>query len=246
MSSATLQVLEPVPSEGLAADESASIAEEAARYAVLRRLGSAIRHQIAGALQPVTMVASLVERRVQAPSPNLEALQRNCSEMSALARSASTDCVALMGWLAPHAGEYVALHQGIEECLHLLTTELSFRGFTVVDTTQGQHASVARLSLRTLVPACLMVLTDTSELPAQLRIAAQADASVARVSLTLVPSTDATTGVQRAKAYRPLTWSDVRALARAEGVELEVAGDGVELQFAVRQAPEDDAQVRWG
>lgn len=248
MSSAMLQALEPVSSDVPENVDAALLAAEAARYAVLRRMGSAIRHQIAGALQPVTMVASLVERRLQAPAPNMDALRRNGSEMTTLARAASSDCVALMGWLAPQADELVALDKGIEECVHLLATELSFRGFSVLDTTQGEGASVARLSVRTLVPACLMALTDASAVPAQLHIRAhtQANAGVVHVRMALTPSADAGSGVQRAKAYRPLAWRDVHALARAEGVQLQAGPDAVELQFVVQQAPADDAQVRWG
>lgn len=247
MSSAMVQAPEPLSSDVAEHDDTAMIAAEAARYAVLRRMGSAIRHQIAGALQPVTMVASLVERRLQAPTPNMDALRRNGSEMTTLARSASSDCVALMGWVAPHAGELVPVGKGIEECVHLLATELSFRGFSVVDGAHGVSASVARSNVRTMVPACLMALTDASAVPAQLRIAAQADGGAVRVSMTLTPSTEAGASVQRAKAYRPLAWSDVHALAQAEGVRLVQTGqDALELFFSIQSPPEDDAQVRWG
>ncbi|KQP35263.1 hypothetical protein [Pseudorhodoferax sp. Leaf274] len=245
MSSAALHALEAAPAARPAPDDAASLAEEAARYAVLRRMGSAIRHQIAGSLQPVSMVASLLERRVQAPAPNMDALRRNCSEMNTLARSASSECVALMGWLAPHEGEQVALGAGVADCLHLLTTELSFRGFTVLDTTQAVHARVARLGLRTLVPACLMALTDAAAAPSQVRIEANAEGAVAHLSMVLVPAPDAEGAAQRAKAYRPLTWSDVTALAQAEGVDLQLGPQTVRMQFDVQPAT-DDKDVRWG
>jgi hypothetical protein len=245
MSSAALHVLEAVSPAGLAPDDAAGLAEEAARYAVLRRMGSAIRHQIAGALQPVSMVASLLERRVQAAAPNLEALRRNCGEMNVLARSASSECVALMGWLAPHEGEQVPLNAGVADCLHLLTTELSFRGFTVEDATQAVDARVARLGLRTLVPACLMALTDAAAMPSQVRIEARVDGAVVHLSMALTPVADAEGAAQRAKAYRPLTWSDVKALAQAEGVRLQSGAQSAQLQFDVQPAA-DDADVRWG
>lgn len=245
MSSAALHALEALPPAGMADDDAVSIAQEAARYAVLRRMGSAIRHQIAGSLQPVSMIASLVERRVQAQAPNLEALRRNCSEMNTLARSASSECVALMGWLAPHEGEQVALNEGVADCLHLLTTELSFRGFTVLDTTQALDARVARLGLRTLVPACLMALTDAAAMPAQVRIEAGVDGAVVNLSMSLQAMPDAEGPAQRAKAYRPLTWADVKALAQAEGVRLQLGPQTVRMQFEVQPAA-DDADVRWG
>ena len=47
---------------------------EAPRYALLRRLVPAIRHQMAGSFQPVTMMAAIVEKRLLAASPDLPAL----------------------------------------------------------------------------------------------------------------------------------------------------------------------------
>lgn len=247
MPSAMLHALETVPPDLLVTQDVSFIAQEAARYAVLRRMGSAIRHQIAGALQPVTMIASLVERRVQAQVPNVDALRRNCGEMTALARSASAECVALMGWLAPQEGEQVALNQGVADCLHLLTTELSFRGFTVVDASQEVEALVARQSLRTLLPACLMALTDACEAQAQVRISSHADGAAASLALSLTQLAGASADAQPAKAYRPVTWRDVEALAQAEGVRLQVDGQGAQLHFSLAQpAPEAGAELRWG
>lgn len=236
-------VEEALPSQ----DAASSIAQEAARYAVVRRMSSAMRHQIAGALQPVSMMASLLERRAQSDAPQLDTLRRNCSEMSVLARSASAECVALMGWLAPPDGERVALGKGVEECLHLLTTELSFRGFTVVDSSSDQDALVSRQALRTLLPACLMALTDACAVQAQVNISASVDGTVARLELQLVPVADAPGVAQRAKAYRVVTWSDVRALAQAEQLELQVGPQGVQLRMDVlSQTSTDGDQVRWG
>ncbi|KQP15039.1 hypothetical protein [Pseudorhodoferax sp. Leaf267] len=219
---------------------------EAARYAVLRRMGSAIRHQIAGSLQPVSMLASLLERRMQAPTPNVEALRKNATEMSGLSRSASSECVALMSWVAPHDGELVAVGEGVEDCLHLLATELSFRGFSVVNAAAGQDALVGRLTLRTLLPAALMALTDNAPGAAQVEVAVQTSPDAVTVSLTLTPiERDEPPG--RAKAYRRLTWQDLEALAEDEGVVLRRSDQGVDLVLALQQRPssEKEAGVRW-
>lgn len=244
MSSAMLHAVEagPLNQESKEAD----IAQEAARYAVLRRMGSAIRHQIAGSLQPVSMLASMLERRAQAASPDMDALRRNCGEMSSLSRSASSECVALMGWLAPHEGESVPVGQGVEDCLHLLATELSFRGFAVVDAAQGAQALVSRQALRSLLPAALMALTDAAARPGPVRITAGTDAGAAVVQLSLQEAETAEASTP-AKAYRPLGWGDVHALARAEGVQVEHDGRSVALRLQIMQPPSaegDDA--RWG
>ena len=42
---------------------------EGPRYALLRRLAPAIRHDMAGSLQPISMVAAMLEKRLQKPDP---------------------------------------------------------------------------------------------------------------------------------------------------------------------------------
>lgn len=244
---ATLHAAQPPGTPDALPEHASSAAHEAARYAVLRRIGSAIRHQVAGALQPVSMLASLLERRAQAEAPNLEALRKNATEISGLSRSASSECVALMSWIAPHEGELVAVSEGVEDCLHLLTTELSFRGFSVVNESAGQDALVNRLVLRTMLPASLMALTDGAMQAAQVHVSVRASETKVTVSLALVP-------IERgeppgdAKGYRPLTWRDVEALADSEGVALVSTPDGAGLVFDRQHPPADSssADMRWG
>lgn len=239
----TAQPDEPLAGAGGHAD---ALAAEAARYAVLRRMGSAIRHQIAGALQPVGMLASMLERRVQAPQPNVEALRKNTGEMSRLARTASAECVALMGWFAPPAEDVrVPISQGADECIHLLATELSFRGFTLVSTWDAGDASVDRTALRMLLPAALMAFTDNAAVTGEVRLQAHVQGDAVRLTLVLVPGADGHTPVP-AKAYRPLGWDDVHALALDSGVGLQVDLGGASLVFpAGPHLPAAQAQAAW-
>ncbi|MFT3717158.1 hypothetical protein [Pseudorhodoferax sp.] len=231
MSSAMLHAVEAMPRNQSREPLADAAAAEAARYAVLRRLGSAIRHQIAGALQPVGMMATLLERRLKAPEPSMESLRRNSGELSTLSRAASAECVALMGWLAPREDEAVPLAAGVHECLHLMATELSFRGFSVADMTLQVQAEVSRPALRAVLPAALMALTDAAPSPAEVRIDARsADGTAVELELALLPQQGEPP--PPAKAYRPIAWPDVQALAQAEGVGLECTGDRVVLRFA--------------
>lgn len=225
----------------------AASAHEAARYAVLRRIGSAIRHQIAGALQPVSMMSSMVERRLQAESPNLEALRRNGGEMSVLARNASAECVALMSWLAPPADERVSLHQAVEDCLHLLTTELSFRGFSVSDSTGGETALVCRPQVRTLLVASLLALTDSAAQGGDVRVSAVRSGARVLLRLALGAGEEAGEPPLPGKGYRALSWTDVQALAESEDVRLDVDDAGVLIHVPVLPPKEPDGRdTRWG
>ncbi len=222
-------------------------AHEAARYAVLRRLGSAIRHQIAGALQPVSMMASMVERRIQKEAPDLEVLRRNCAEMSTLARSAGGESVALVGWLVPSQDAPIPVGQGIEECLHLLATELSLRGFAVANEA-GEHAVlVARAGLRTLFPAALLALTDATPCHARVHVRCRQADGFVTVQLVTASREEAEPAVP-VKGYRSIVWRDVRALAEADGIECDMQGDRVEFTLPVveRQPRADHHDRHWG
>lgn len=247
MPTATLHAAQPLGTPCAIPQSAPSAAHEAARYAVLRRIGSAIRHQIAGALQPVSMLASLLERRMQSETPNLDALRKNTTEISGLSRSASSECVALMGWIAPHEGEVVTVSEGVEDCLHLLTTELAFRGFSVVNASAGQDALVGRLVLRTMLPASLLALTDGAAQAAQVHVSAHASQDKVTVSLALV-SAERGEPSGHIKGYRPLTWQDVEALASDEGVAVLSTPQGTDLVFDRQQpaAGSSAAGVRWG
>ncbi|MBC7649266.1 MAG: hypothetical protein H7197_09170, partial [Vitreoscilla sp.] len=61
---------------------------EAACYAVLRRLMPVLRHDVAGALQPVRMLLMVLERRMQAAEPDLEAIAKNVTSLSTLTKQA--------------------------------------------------------------------------------------------------------------------------------------------------------------
>lgn len=247
MPSATLHA---VPAASLPVDAPnvalADDAHEAARYAVLRRLGSAIRHQIAGALQPVSMMASMVERRIQKESPDLDVLRRNCAEMSVLARSASGESVALLAWLVPSQDEPIAVGQGIDECLHLLGTELSLRGFSVSHDTGEHHALVARSRLRSLFPAVLLALTDTASGPAQVDVRCLESQGLVTIQMSATAVDDAPPPMA-AKGYRPITWRDVRAMATADGVDCHLEAGSVQFVLPViERQPRVDAGRRWG
>ncbi len=203
---------------------------DAARYALLRRLAPAIRHNMAGSLQPIGMISALLERRLQGAAPDLEKLGKNARDLTELSREASGTCMNLMTWLAPREREAVALHAGLAETLQLQTTELSFRGFTVVNETAAVDMLVYQTTLRSVVMACLMVLTDTANGPADVIFAAQPLRGETLLSINRVATQGAAlpAGLH---VYRQLSWGDVQALADAEQIVVSHTDDRVELRL---------------
>ena len=97
---------------------------EAAHYALLRRLAPVIRHNMAGTLQPIAMVAAMLERRLQKTDTDPEALLKNARDIVALSKEAAASCVDLLGWLAPKESRPIKADAGIAECLGMVVTQL--------------------------------------------------------------------------------------------------------------------------
>lgn len=224
---------------------------EAARYALLRRLAPAIRHDMAGALQPISMVAVLLEKRLQKPVPDLAVIGKNVHDINTLAREASAVCMQLMSWLAPKQDAPVAIHDGVQDAISLVATELSFQGVTLVNDTASAASAVPvtlPLSvLRGLFMASLLALTDTHSGPATVVLGAAVEAGHTVLSFTRTAAAaegdhedgheegheEAMAATSAPSAYRALDWDDVRALAAVASATLVLAQGGgrVELRF---------------
>jgi len=208
---------------------------EAARYALLRRVAPAIRHDIAGALQPISMMAAMLEKRIRKPDPDIVALGSNSAAINAMAREAAATCMSLMTWLAPKDNNRVPIGEGLADALGLVQTELSFRGFSVVNNTAGVQAELPRNVLRGAFLAALLALTDESEGPASVTLNASVDAVGATISI-VVTSSEGETPMDSPPNYRQLEWDDAQAIARVEQVEIVQAAMCVELRCALLAA----------
>ncbi len=205
---------------------------DASRYALLRRLAPAMRHRMAGDLQPVTLMAALIERRLKAAVPDLPAVAKSSSEVRQLATAATRSSLDLMGWIALDPEARVPLDKGVQEGLHLVATELSFRGFKCASQTQGMGFEVALSPMRGVFAAALLALTDAAAKPANVVVTAQPQGHEVVVTVALMPFDTAATASETATApgeefqlsiaaYRKIDWSDVEAMAAADGLEFQ-------------------------
>ena len=212
---------------------------EAARYALMRRLFPAIRHDIAGALQPVGMMAALLAKRMQAAAPDLAQLGKSSQALNALSREAVATSLNLMNWLAPRDNDLVAVSSAIDESLRMVATELSFRGFSVINQLAGMDTGLPRGVLRSVFTASLIALTDSAEDAAEVVVSAELTDNRTYLKIMLKPgSTAELTGLGGpASVYRGLDWSDVLALAQAEGVSLHYGDSWAQLCYHTPVAP---------
>lgn len=201
---------------------------EGARYALLRRLAPALRHDAVATLQPIAMATCVLERRLREPAPDLALVQDTATRLAGYSRSAVQSCLDLIEWLAPTPQRGVSLRDAVPRTVQLLRGSLSLRGFTLRDELQDTDAQVGHPGLCYVLPACLLWLTDSAGSPAQVTLRANDSAQGLRLVLDLHPSVGEP-GVHEPPAYRPLHAQEVADLAQAEGITLERQGDTLAL-----------------
>src|SRR3954470_1862614 len=143
---------EPTPAEGAQPSPDA----EAARYALLRRLSSSMRHHLVVNLQPIGMIYEVMERRLRAPTPDLAHVQESAGKINTFARAALASCVDVIGWLAPDEGVGTTLEEAARECVGLVATSFSFRGYNLRNDVGAVPGSVRRAAIRHLLTATLL------------------------------------------------------------------------------------------
>ena len=216
----------------------AGLMAEAARYALLRRLTPTLRHHLVGEFQPIGMVAAMVDRRLRAEQPDLVSLRENSALLGKLSRAAADNCMSIMTWLAPKGADSVALDEGVQECLGLLSTEFRFKGLVIVNEVKPSRLDgAARLAvrlnaLRSVLPAALLALGDETADAADLHVtAAPGKDHTVQITLTRRP-TERPAESSGSAEYRAITWRDVAALAHAESVGFARIEYGVRLTLS--------------
>ena len=200
-----------------AALAAASLAE-AARYALLRRLAPSMRHHLVVNLQPIGMIYEVMERRLRAPQPNLADVHDSAQKINGFAKAALNSCLDVVTWLAPEEDAAIAVNDGVRECLSLLATSLTFRGYAVRNELDAVPGEIRRSSIRNILTAGMIHLTDENPSPADLVLTAEAGEQALNLTLSLRP-TDGDKGFSPEATYRRIQWADVEALAAAESVE---------------------------
>lgn len=217
-----------MPATNAAQDAAQDAAVEAARYALLRRLAASMRHHLVVNLQPIGMVYEIMDRRLRAPEPNLAEVQDGAQKINGYARAALASCLDVVTWLSPEDGARITAADGVRECLALVGTGFTFRGFSLRNEVAEVAGQVQRAAFRNVVTGALVHLSDDQSPPAEITLSAQAAPGGLEVTLAARP-TAGEPGFATAPAYRPLTWTDVEALARADGAQLRREGSAVRI-----------------
>ncbi len=196
---------------------------EAARYALLRRLAPSIRHHLVVNLQPIGMIYEVMDRRLRMAQPDLAEVHDSAHKINGFARAALASCLDVVTWLAPEEQALTTAADGVRECMGLLATSLTFRGYALRNEVTAVPGEVRRAAMRNVLTAALIHASDENQAPADLVLGAEPQPSGLSLVLTLRP-TDGDKGFAPEPAYRALAWSDVEALAAAESARVEREG----------------------
>jgi hypothetical protein len=203
---------------------------EAARYALLQRLVPGIRHQVAGAFQPLMMLASVMQKLVQAAHIDLDKMRTHCASMHSLSYSGATYSLGCFSWFASTERVDIGVNDGVSECLNLVATELALREFTVINDLTMCSALWPRDVLRNVFPAALLAITDAAPSPAQLVVSSEFTDKGLALTLDVHSANDAIVR-ESVPIYRKIEWLDVELLAEADEVSLERTASGVRLSL---------------
>jgi hypothetical protein len=87
------------------------------------------------------------------------------------------------------------------------------------------------VALRNILIGSLITLTDAAGGPCRVEVRAEVDGNTALITVRISPREDAYEGLPFEASYRQLDWSDVQALALAEGVDLVRGTDHITVRM---------------
>jgi hypothetical protein len=187
-----------------------------------------MRHHLVVNLQPIGMVYEIMDRRLKAPEPNMAEVQEGANKINSYARAALASCIDVVTWLAPDEGATTTAADGVRECLSLVATSFTFRGFALRNEVAEVQGEVARSAFRCAVTGALVHLSDEYPPPAEISLSAQARPAGLEMTLSL-RQTAGEPGFSTAPPYRPIKAADLEALARADGVQAQREGATIRL-----------------
>lgn len=194
---------------------------EAARGALLHRLAPGLRHQMVAHLQPVEMIVELAKRRLGKDPVDLAQIRDGIEKIGVFSKAAMVACMNSVSWLSEEDEAATDVAEGVAECVAVLKSGLSFRGFTLgIGAPSSETARVSRRRLRTLVTMAVLGQSDGLVAPFELTVSAAIKRDDAQGSAVIrieaLPSLAGGTFFSE-KPSRLLDADDLQALARAEG-----------------------------
>lgn len=203
---------------------------ESACYTVLRRVAPVLRHEVAGLMQPVRLLVTVLERRLAVPDFNLNAAQENIASIGQLTKQAVAGYNNAIAWLSMDDNIQIDLSTGIDELIKILAFELDSAMLGVLNEIPKNMLSVSQRFLRTLLAGIVLAFCDERKDHCRLRIVFIQDshdqdqdllhAGVLFLSTELEAKIDSGIKENSIEPDRRVDWDDVGALAQLSNLTL--------------------------
>jgi hypothetical protein len=193
---------------------------EAAAYAVLQRMAPVLRHDLVGTLQPVGILMTLLQRRIQMPDPDLQAIAKNLASVSAIAKEGTTGCINAMGWITSKENPLVNLRTSVDEAAQLMAMELSEAGLKISNDISDNNTVVPQSFFRSVLIGALLAFCDQTTTGGSLKVTLEAGSKdtdqPTQLMLCILPGgTDKAPKIITNNNIEPrsIDWADIQALA---------------------------------
>ena len=202
---------------------------DAARYVVLRKLASGMRHVLMGELQSVLFSAEFAAKGLATGTP-VETIVEHLNKIVSRTKTAVTTSQSIFEWLRPQEGSTITLDEALEQCRRLAGDDWSLRGIAATTRTTAGGISFPKAATLELVVTSLLALIDAHPGPANIDVSAEHvdDELVLRLH---AQRSDRTSVLPPMSLYRPLTNEDVRAVADLHGVACAFADGQIEIRL---------------
>jgi hypothetical protein len=208
---------------------------DAIRYAVLRKLASGMRHSLMGELQTIQFSAELAARMLDtgATGPKLDECIRQLPDQT---RAAVSSCRAVIEWLRPDDKATTTVGEAVQQCLKVAGDDWVLRGIESSTDFKSGDARVSKPVLRELCVTSLLALTDSH--PGPIDIAISSATAGAEVVLSVsARQVERKSPFPPLTLYRSLSYDDVMAIAKADGVSCSCAEGTITLRLPIVSAP---------
>jgi hypothetical protein len=206
---------------------------DAIRYAVLRKLASAIRHSLMGDLQTIQFSSELAARMIDsgAGGPKLDECIRMLPDQT---RAAVASCRAMIEWLRPDDKAATTVDETLRQCLKVAGDDWTLRGIEASTDVRSGGVLVSKPMLREMLVTSLLTLADTHPGPIDIAIVAEANGDRVDVSLS-ARQAGRKTQFPPMMLYRAFTYDDVMTIGNAIDVPCDVV-DGT-IRFKLPALP---------
>ena len=206
---------------------------DAVRYRMLWRLVPSVNHKLAGAMQPVSLLAGMVARQMQRPQPEIPTVVRHAVDMQQACKAAVATRTDVMTWFQPSETKRVSLVDEAAQCCWLLTAEFAIRGCSINNVIADVQGEVLQTCLRTMCVSTLLAILDNASGPVAVQLGSlPANGDGVTIVASWTPLESSYVASDSNGSHR-LSWDDLQAVAVDLGVALQRTTEQIELTFTL-------------